>query len=53
MIKSIDILGFAQSLFDEERVARKGAHILKAMLRARWPRLSDISQHMPGNPQAK
>jgi hypothetical protein len=53
MIKFIDILGFAQSLFDEERVARKAAHILKAMLRARSPRISDIAQHMPGNPEAK
>jgi len=53
MIKFIDILGFAQCLFDEERVARKAAQILKAILRARSPRLSDIAQHMPGNPEAK
>ena len=52
MIKFIDILGFAQSLFDEESVAQKAARILQAMLKARSPRLSDISQHMAGNPEA-
>jgi len=52
MIKFIDILGFAQSLFDEDCVAKKAARILQAMLKARSPRLSDISQHMAGNPEA-
>ena len=53
MIKFTDILGFAQYLFDEDRVARKAAHILKAMLKARSPRLSDISQHMSGHPESE
>lgn len=53
MIKFINILGFAQSLFDEECVARKAAWILKAMLKARSPRLSDISQQMAGSPEAQ
>lgn len=52
MIKFIDILGFAQSLFDEDCVAKKAARILQAMLKARSPRLSDISQHMVGNAEA-
>lgn len=52
MIKFIRFLRFAQCLFDEESVARKAAHILRAILKARSPRLSDISQKMPGNPEA-
>jgi len=52
MIKFIRFLRFAQCLFDEESVARKAAHILRAILKARSPRLSDISQKMQGNPEA-
>ena len=52
MIKFIGFLRFAQCLFDEESVARRAAHILRAILKARSPRLSDISQRMPGNPGA-
>lgn len=52
MIEFIGFLRFAQCLFDEESVARRAAHILRAILKARSPRLSDISQRMPGNPGA-
>jgi len=43
---------FTEYLFDSKAQARKAALILKAFLEARSPRLSDISQKMPGNPQA-
>lgn len=52
MIKFIRFLRFAQCVFDEEGVARKAAPILRAILKARSPRLSDISQKMAGNPEA-
>jgi len=43
---------FTDYLFDSKDQARKAALILKAILQARSPRLSDISQEMPGNPEA-
>lgn len=43
---------FTEYLFDLQDLALKAATILKAILRARSPRLSDISQAMPGNPEA-
>lgn len=43
---------FTDYLFDRKDQAHKAALILKAILEARSPRLSDISQEMPGNPQA-
>jgi len=43
---------FTDYLFDSKDQARKAALILKAILQARSPRLSDISQEMSGNPQA-
>jgi len=52
MIKYINMLGFAQHLFDQEDVARKAARIAKGILEARSPRLTDIAQEMPGNPDA-
>jgi hypothetical protein len=52
MIKSICFLRFAQCVFDEESVARQAAHILRAIVKARSPRLSDISQKMPGKAEA-
>lgn len=43
---------FTDYLFDPKDQAHKAALILKAILEARSPRLSDISQAMPGNPEA-
>ncbi len=43
---------FTDYLFDSKDQARKAALILKAILEVRSPRLSDISQAMPGNPEA-
>ncbi len=52
MLKSIPFLDFAQALFDSKDDARKAAVILKAMLEAQSPRLSEIAQKMPGQPDA-
>lgn len=52
MLKSIPFFHFAQLLFDSKDLARKVATILKAMLDAQSPRLSEIAQKMPGTPDA-
>ncbi len=52
MLKSIPFFAFAQLLFDSKEVARKAAVILKAILEAQSPRLSEIAQKMPGTPAA-
>jgi len=52
MLKSIPFFHFAQSLFDSKDLARKAAVILKAILEAQSPRLSEIAQKMPGQPDA-
>ena len=52
MFKSIPFFQFAQLLFDSNDLARKGAIILKAILEAQSPRLSEIAQKMPGTPAA-
>jgi hypothetical protein len=52
MLKSIPFFDFAQLLFDSKGVARTASVILKAILEAQSPRLSDIAQKMPGTPAA-
>jgi hypothetical protein len=52
MLKSIPFFQFAQLLFDSQDLARKAAVILKAILEAQSPRLSEIAQKMPGTPDA-
>lgn len=52
MLQSIPFFQFAQLLFDSKEDARKGALILKAILEAQSPRLSDIAQKMPHKPEA-
>jgi hypothetical protein len=47
-----DIEKFADQLFDRSDEVRKAAAIMKAILECRSVRISDISQAMPGNPQA-
>jgi hypothetical protein len=37
-----------QNLFEEEKQVKQSAEIVKAMLEAQSPRLTDISEHMPG-----
>ena len=43
---------FTQYVFDSQEHADKAALILQAILTARSPRLSDIAQAMPANPEA-
>jgi hypothetical protein len=52
MLKSIPFFQFAQLLFDTKDLARKATVILKAILEAQSPRLSEIAQKMPGTPAA-
>src|SRR5512133_1787954 len=52
MLQSIPFAKFAQLLFDSKNVARKAAVILKAILEAQSPRLSEIAQKMSGTPAA-
>jgi len=52
MLKSIPFYQFAQLLFDSKDLARKATVILKAILEAQSPRLSEIAQKMPGKPAA-
>lgn len=50
MLEFINTSQFAQHLFDRESESEKAGCILQAILEARSPRLSDISQRMPGKP---
>ena len=52
MLKFINTSAFTQHLFDDSKQAKKAAAILEAVLEARSPRISDICEHMPGNPEA-
>jgi hypothetical protein len=52
MLQSIPFFHFAQLLFDSKDLAHKAATILKAILEAQSPRLSEIAQKMPGTPDA-
>jgi hypothetical protein len=48
MDKCINIYGFMEQIMDDEKQARQGSKIVRAMLEAQSPRLSDIAEHMPG-----
>lgn len=50
MEKFINTLDFLRFLFDQERHAITGAEIAEAILEAHSPRISDLSNHMSGNP---
>jgi hypothetical protein len=52
MLKSIPFFHFAQLMFESKDLARTAAAILKAILEAQSPRLSEIAQKMPGTPDA-
>jgi len=52
MLKSINFPAFAQLLLAQEGQAETAAQILKAVLEARSPRLTDMAEKMPGNPAA-
>ena len=49
MDKFTHLLGFVESLFDDKETAKKAAEIIKGMIQAHSPRLSDISREMRGN----
>ena len=48
MDKCINFSAFMDLLIDDEKLARRGAEILKALLEAQSPRLSNISEQMAG-----
>lgn len=52
MLEFVGSPGVAQLLFDRESLAEKGGEIIGAILEARSPRLSDISQRMGRKPAA-
>jgi hypothetical protein len=52
MNKFTHVLGFVECLFDEEETAKKAAEIIKGMIKAQSPRLSDISREMRGSEEA-
>lgn len=52
MYEFIRIVEFTRELFDREEHAQRAGEIILAMLEARSPRLSDISQRMEGKPPA-
>jgi hypothetical protein len=52
MLKCTNILAFVQLLFDQDNLAEQGARIIRAILEARSPRLTDIAEEMPGQPAA-
>ena len=52
MNKFTHLLEFVQCLFDEKETARKASEIIKGMIKAHSPRLSDISREMRGNAEA-
>lgn len=52
MNKFTHLLGFVQCLFDDDKTARRAAEIIKGMIQAHSPRLSDISREMGSNEEA-
>ena len=48
MDKCINFQTFLRYLFDDETLVGKAARVVKAMLAAQSPRLSNIAEHMPG-----
>ena len=52
MLEFVHTSQFAQHLYGREGEAEKAGCIIQAILEARSPRLSDISQRMPGKPAA-
>jgi hypothetical protein len=48
MDKCINFGGFLRYFFDEEKLVKQAARIMKAFLEAQSPRLTDISEKMPG-----
>lgn len=51
MDKCINFCKFLQPLLDDEKLVKPGAEILKALLEAQSPRLTQIAAKMTGNPE--
>lgn len=52
MLKFIKLLDLVRYLFDREGMVQKAVVILRALLEARSPRLTQIAEKMPGKPAA-
>ena len=52
MLKFINISNFMSYLFDDESQALKAAEIVRAILEAQWPRLSNVAEKMDGKAEA-
>ena len=52
MDKCINFCEFLRYLFDDEKMVKQGAGIIKALLEAQSPRLSNISEKMDGKSRA-
>jgi hypothetical protein len=50
MNKCINFRRFLRHLIDDEKLVKQGAEIIKALLEAQSPRLTNISEKMAGNP---
>ena len=50
MNKCINFCRFLRPLIDDEKLVKQGAEIIKALLEAQSPRLTNISEKMAGNP---
>lgn len=50
MNKCINFRRFLRPLIDDEKLVNQGAEIIKALLEAQSPRLTNISEKMAGNP---
>jgi hypothetical protein len=48
MDKCINFRGFMGYLFDDKKIAKQAAQIVKALLEAQSPRLTNIAEKMPG-----
>jgi hypothetical protein len=49
MDKCINLCEFMRHIIDDEKLVKQGSEIIKALLEAQSPRMSNISEKMPGN----
>jgi hypothetical protein len=49
MDKFINFSSFVRYLFDDSKMVEQGSKIIRALLEAQSPRLSNIAEKMPGN----
>jgi hypothetical protein len=53
MDKCINFQGFLRYLLDDEGMAEKGARVIKGLLEAQSPRLTNISEQMSGKSSSR